>query len=150
MIVFDLKCSNGHEFEGWFASTEEYDQQIKKKQVICPICNSYKITKGLMAPNIQSKKSDNSKSNIKEKNNLQNDKKINQKEVLIELRKLQKYIENNSDDVGNRFAEEARKMYYGETDSRAIRGEATSEEAEELNDEGIPFTRIPSLPREDA
>ena len=60
------------------------------------------------------------------------------------------YIENNSDDVGNRFAEEARKMYYGETDSRAIRGEATSEEAEELNDEGIPFTRIPSLPREDA
>ncbi len=150
MIVFDLKCSNDHEFEGWFASTEEYDQQIKKKQVICPICNSYKITKGLMAPNIQSKKSDNSKSNIKEKNNLQNDKKINQKEVLIELRKLQKYIENNSDDVGNRFAEEARKMYYGETDSRAIRGEATSEEAEELNDEGIPFTRIPSLPREDA
>ena len=150
MIVFDLKCSDDHEFEGWFASTEEYDQQIKKKQVICPICNSYKITKGLMAPNIQSKKSDNAKYNIKEKNNIQNDKNIDQKEVLIELRKLQKYIENNSDDVGNRFAEEARKMYYGETDSRAIRGEATSEEAEELNDEGIPFTRIPSLPREDA
>ena len=150
MIVFDLKCYHGHEFEGWFASTEEYDQQLKKKQVRCPICNSYKIKKGLMAPNIQSKKSDNAKPTINENNNLQNEKKIDQKEVLVELRKLQKHIENNSVDVGNRFAEEAKKMYYGETDSRAIRGEATSEEAEELNEEGIPFTRIPSLPREDA
>ena len=75
---------------------------------------------------------------------------MDQREVLIQLRKLQKYIEKNSDDVGNRFAEEARKMYYGETDSRAIRGKATAEEAEELNEEGVPFSQIPSLPREDA
>ena len=150
MIVFDLRCSHSHEFEGWFASTKEYDQQLKKKQVRCPICNSYKITKGLMAPNVQSKKSASAKDKIKDKNNVQSEKQLDQREVLIQLRKLQKYIEKNSDDVGNRFAEEARKMYYGETDSRAIRGKATAEEAEELNEEGVPFSQIPSLPREDA
>mgnify|MGYP001385839640 CR=1 FL=1 len=149
MIVFDLNCCNGHEFEGWFSSTEDYNMQLKKKQVRCPICSSHKVEKSLMAPNIQSKKNTN-KSILGKKKNLDKEKKLDQKDILIQLRKLQKYIEKNSDDVGKRFAEEARKMYYEESDARAIRGEATQEEAEELNEEGIPFARIPSLPREDA
>ncbi len=96
-----------------------------------------------MTPNINTKSSSkNSKKNDKKKvaqNNLEN-----------QIKKFRKYIEKNTDNVGKNFAEEARKIYYGETKSRPIRGETTENEAQELAEEGIPFSQLPWHSKEDA
>ena len=143
MILFDLQCDKGHKFECWFASSANYQGQLKNKMIICPYCNSTKIQKSLMAPNINTRGiSKNSKKNHKKKvaqNNLQN-----------QIKKFRKYIEKNTDNVGKNFAEEARKIYYGETKSRPIRGESTEKEAQELAEEGISFSRLPWQLKEDA
>ena len=143
MILFDLQCEKGHKFECWFASSANYQEQKKNKMIVCPYCNSTKIQKSLMAPNINTKStSKNSKNNNKQKlaqNNLQN-----------QIKKFKKYIEKNTDNVGKNFAEEARKIYYGETKSRPIRGESTENEAQELAEEGIPFSQLPWHSKEDA
>ena len=139
MILFDLKCENNHTFEGWFASSSNYEEQLKKKMIVCPYCNSTKIKKSLMAPNI------NTKSISKN-----NKKAIAQKNLENQIKKFRKYIEKNTDNVGKNFAEEARKIYYGETKSRPIRGESTEKEAQELVEEGIPFSKLPWQTKEDA
>jgi hypothetical protein len=96
-----------------------------------------------MAPNINTKStSKNSKKNNKKKlvqNNLEN-----------QIKKFRKYIEKNTDNVGKNFAEEARKIYYGETQPRPIRGESTEKESQELAEEGIPFSKLPWHTKEDA
>ena len=96
-----------------------------------------------MAPNINTKStSKNSKNDHKQKlaqNNLEN-----------QIKKFRKYIEKNTDNVGKNFAEEARKIYYGETKSRPIRGETTKKEAQDLVEEGIPFSQLPWHSKEDA
>ena len=143
MILFDLKCDKNHKFEAWFASSANYYEQLKNNLIICPYCNSTKIRKSLMAPNINTRStSKNTKKNNKKKlaqNNLEN-----------QIKKFRKYIEKNTDNVGKNFAEEARKIYYGETKSRPIRGESTESEAQELAEEGIPFSQLPWNSREDA
>ena len=105
MILFDLKCENEHQFEAWFSSSKNYDEQIKEKLVICPFCNSSKVSKSLMAPNINIGKSANDKNK---------DVNIMQKKIEKKIRKFKKFIENNTENVGKNFAEEARKIYYGE------------------------------------
>ena len=143
MILFDLQCDKSHKFECWFASSANYEEQLKNKMIICPYCNSTKIQKSLMAPNINIKSTTkNSKKKNKQKldhNNLEN-----------QIRKFKKYIEKNTDNVGKNFAEEARKIYYGETQSRPIRGESSEKEAQELAEEGIPFSQLPWHTKEDA
>ena len=139
MILFDLQCDKNHKFECWFASSSDYEEQLKNKMIVCPYCNSTKIQKSLMAPNINTK---NSEKNNKKKlvhNNLEN-----------QIKKFKKYIEKNTDNVGKNFAEEARKIYYGETKSRPIRGESTEKEAQELAEEGIPISQLPWHSKEDA
>ena len=143
MILFDLQCEKSHKFECWFASTANYKKQLENKMIVCPYCNSTKIEKSLMAPNINTKgsaqnsKKDNKK--ILRQNNLEN-----------QIKKFRKYIEKNTDNVGKNFAEEARKIYYGETKARPIRGESTEKQAQELSDEGIPFSQLPWHSKEDA
>ena len=140
MILFDLICKNGHKFEGWFPSTIDYEKQNKKKLISCPICECNSIQKALMAPNI----SVSSKTKKNEKKLLHQDISINKK-----VKELKKYIEKNTENVGKGFAEEARKIHYGEKKPRPIRGETTDKEAKDLKEEGIPFSRLPWL-REDA
>ena len=143
MILFDLQCDKNHKFECWFASSIKYEEQLKDKMIICPYCNSTKIQKSLMAPNINTKStSKNSKKN--------NKKKLAQDNLENQIKKFRKYIEKNTDNVGKNFAEEARKIYYGETKSRPIRGESTEKEAQELAEEGIPFSQLPWHSKEDA
>ena len=143
MILFDLQCDKNHKFECWFSSSTNYVEQLKNNMIVCPYCNSTKIQKSLMAPNINIKStSKNSKKNNKKKlaqNNLEN-----------QIKKFRKYIEKNTDNVGKNFAEEARKIYYGETKSRPIRGESTAKEAQELAEEGVPFSQLPWHSKEDA
>ena len=143
MILYDLNCENGHTFEAWFASSEQYDKQNKKKLINCPICNSNKIKKALMAPNLKgSKKSNKSFDEKKAKDE--------NKKFKTKLKEFKKFIESNTEDVGKNFTEEAKKIYYGETKSRSIRGETTKEQAEELVEEGIPIAKLPWSSREDA
>ena len=143
MILFDLKCDKNHKFEAWFASSANYHEQLKDNLIACPYCNSTKIEKSLMAPNINTKGV--SKNNIKG-----NKKAISQKNLENQIKKFRKYIEKNTDNVGKNFAEEARKIYYGETKSRPIRGESTEKETQQLTEEGIPFSKLPWLTKEDA
>jgi len=143
MILFDLQCEKNHKFECWFATSANYEKQLKNKMIVCPYCNSTKIQKSLMAPNINTKSTyKNSKKN--------NQKKLAQNNLENQIKKFRKYIEKNTDNVGKNFAEEARKIYYGETKSRPIRGESTEKEAQELVEEGIPFSQLPWHSKEDA
>ncbi len=139
MILFDLKCDKNHKFEAWFASSVDYEKQLKNKLIECPYCNSTRIEKALMAPNLNTKTT----SKINKKN-------VSQKKLERQIKKFRKYIEKNTDNVGKNFAEEARKIYYGETKSRPIRGESTEKESQELQEEGIPFSRLPWQTKEDA
>ena len=143
MILFDLSCENEHQFEAWFPSSKKYDEQRKKKLISCPYCNSNKVKKALMAPNLNmlSKSKSKSKKNVSLKN---------KKSLETNIKKLRKLIETNTKDVGKNFAEEARKIYYGEKKSQSIRGETTKKEAKELIEEGIPCVSMPWFSREDA
>lgn len=141
MIVFDLICDNEHTFEAWFKDSKAFDRQRRKKEVACPICDSTKVEKALMAPNIAT-------SEVRDRAQ-QSEKMVmaaNMRRMLTEVRKA---VEENCEYVGPAFAEEARKIHYGEEDQRGIYGEATKEEAEELREEGIEFGELPWLPRMD-
>ncbi len=145
MIVFDLKCSNDHEFETWFANSDAFEKQRKAKKVECPVCGDTKIDKALMAPSVSGTKKKGEKTvHLSSKAEEQMGK------YMAALKEVRDHVENNSDYVGDKFPEEARKIHYGETEERSIHGEAREEEAAELNEEGIEVQRIPWVPTHDA
>ena len=135
MILFDLRCSHGHEFEAWFRDGATYDRQAAEGAIACAVCGDTAVSKALMAPAVATggARLDPERAAA----------------ALRSLRKVQNHIEQNFDHVGPQFAEEARKMHYGEADKRSIYGEATQSEAKELRDEGIAVGQIPWLPRQD-
>ena len=143
MILFDLKCENDHKFEAWFPSSSNYEDQLKKKMIECPYCNSKKIKKSLMAPNL------NVKGGSK-KDNVDKKKDLSQINLEKQIKKFKNFVEKNSENVGKNFAEEARKIYYGEKKARPIRGESTEKESQDLLEEGIPFSKLPWHSKEDA
>jgi hypothetical protein len=154
MISFNLKCPQGQEFEGWFGSSGDYDSQRERGLVSCPVCSATDITKALMTPNVAAKS--NSKpvpTSLPAKTAnfppaMTPEQQQAGAEILAELRKLQNRVESECDYVGNAFAEEARKIHYGEADPRGIYGQTSQQEAEDLADEGIAVARIPWLPKE--
>jgi len=150
MIVFDLKCSTGHRFEAWFRSSGAYEEQKAVGLVECPHCGSNDISKALMAPNVASK--GNQKSEMASVATRTGDPKL--QEVVAEaqkvLTKLKNHVEANCDYVGDRFADEARKIHYGEAEDRGIYGESTLQEAKELLEEGVEVMPLPGLGRKDA
>src|SRR6478672_3931988 len=130
MKVLNLQCSRGHAFEGWFGSENDFQSQLGGGLVECPLCGDTAITKMLSAPRI----------------NLGAGKQEPRAEVGAADRmasvqaawlKVVRHVLANTEDVGERFAEEARKIHYGESDERGIRGQASREETEALLDEGI-------------
>ena len=130
MIVFNLNCSDcTSSFEGWFENTQDYNKQIRKGLLTCPSCNSTKIKKGLMSPNVSKK----SNSKISKRN----------KSIASNVKKLKKIIEKEFDYVGDKFTEEAKKIKYGEVKQRAIYGEASIEQTKELIDEEIDILPLP-------
>ena len=140
MIVFDLRCGDGcATFEGWFDSSADFEQQFKRGLVQCPYCGSAKVGKAPMAPRI-GKGSEVSRQQVAAEL-------AEMKRQLLELRTK---VETNCDYVGGNFAEEARRIHYGEVEHRDIYGEASDEEAKELTDKGVEFARIPWLPRHDS
>lgn len=152
MIVYDLACDKGHVFEAWFKDSATYDRQEKKKQLACAVCGSSRVQKAPMAPRISSGKSEPAK---KTEDSLPasyaNDPRVAKAAALMkELVELRRHVEKNADYVGEKFADEARKMHYGEAERRNIYGEASNAEAKELAEEGVEFARIPWMPRHDS
>ncbi len=133
MIVFDMQCSNGHIFEGWFDSAESFEEQNSKDLVSCPYCEDTDV-KRVLSP-VAVKKTSSGEQTAP---------------VPIDYQRLAKevidYIHNNSDDVGTKFAAEALKMHYGVIEKKNIRGTATPEEEKCLDEEGIDFIKFP-LPK---
>jgi hypothetical protein len=144
MIRFDLRCRKGHLFEAWFRDGATADRQIAGRKLACPTCGGARVEKAPMAPRIGKGKSATAvHSEAKE---------MAAKSMMLrkELAELRTKVEASCDYVGDRFAEEARKIHYGEADSRGIYGETSQEEAQELTDEGIEFRKIPWVPRQDS
>jgi len=160
MILFDLQCAKGHRFESWFRDGATYDSQAAGRKLACPLCGSRKVEKAPMAPRIGKSRPPAMEAPTVEPKPVAATEKTAagmpaaEKAALAEqmrtLRALRKKIEENCDYVGPEFAEEARKIHYGESDPRGIYGETTSEEAEALDDEGIEFARIPWVRRDDS
>ncbi len=144
MILYDLKCAQDHGFEAWFKNSATYDEQVAAGAILCPACGDSSVTKAPMAPRLARSRDDAERRPGKAVAG--NDMgKI--RELLGELRR---HVESNCDYVGAGFAEEARKIHYGETEKRNIYGEASEDQARELDEEGIKVGRIPWLPRADS
>ena len=134
MKVLDLQCGNGHTFEGWFASLDAYAEQCARALVECPACGDAHITKKLSAPRlnlgaVRKEQTANVESSTSPASAPQN--------ASAAWMEMARHIIANTDDVGNQFAEEARRIHYGEADARGIRGTSSPDEALELLDEGI-------------
>jgi hypothetical protein len=131
VIAYSLRCHRGHEFEGWFRDSTAFDDQSRAGTLPCPVCNSVRIEKAIMAPAVSgTKKSARARAN-------------EAKQMRQFMTGLRKYVQQNADYVGPDFAEEARKIHYGETPDRHIYGEATPREAQELVEEGIDVAALP-------
>jgi hypothetical protein len=141
MIRYTLRCDREHEFEAWFRSSADYDRTAAAGATSCPHCGSSKIEKSIMAPAIAGA--------------ARGDKvpvaaAPDPRQLVLQnaLRELRQKVVENADYVGDRFAEEARKMHYNEIEPRGIYGEATRDEAQSLAEEGIEFQPLPTLPEE--
>ncbi|GAB4373509.1 MAG: DUF1178 family protein [Kiloniellaceae bacterium] len=154
MIVFDLKCRKDHVFEAWFPDSASFAEQVAGGKVLCPVCGSKKVAKALMAPNVVAKKGRDAAPAPAEAGGKAPEMALADAQQAGQLRRLLRalrdHVEQNCDYVGGAFAEEARKIHYGETDPRGIYGETSEEEARELQDEGIEVARVPWLPRENS
>ena len=144
MIRYDLICSDGHEFDGWFSDSASFDKQVAAGVVECTVCGSSKVEKALMAPGIPAKAN---KSQAMQPV-MQNTPQSPAAEMTQLIHKLREHVEQNSEYVGPRFAEEARKIHYEEADARGIYGEATLQDAKDLKEEGIEVQPLPLLPEE--
>jgi hypothetical protein len=157
MILYELNCDRQHSFEAWFKDGATADRQLKRNTVECPSCGSVKVAKALMAPRVGKKGNSREIAPISPpalpsapaappagKAAMVP---AELRQALIEVRKQ---IEANCDYVGDKFAEEARKIHEGESEVRGIYGEATEAEHEELLEDGIEVARVPWVPRGDA
>ena len=148
MIKYTLICDKEHEFESWFGSSEEFDKLARRGLVECPACGSSKVAKGLMSPRVSgTRKSTDAEvpmANAQAGTGTQ----LMPKELVDKLREFKKHVEANAENVGERFPEEARKIHYGEAESRGIYGKASLEDAANLAEEGVSVLPIPDLPEE--
>ena len=138
MIIYDVKCENGHKFEGWFKDRQAWIEQNAQRLICCPVCNSSNVEIAPSSITIMGKDAKTADKN--------NEKDISPGKAL---QWLQQFIENNFEDVGNKFAEVALKIHYGDEEKRNIKGTTTSQEEASLKEEGISFIKIP-LPKMDS
>lgn len=160
MIKYALNCDKGHDFESWFADSAAFDKQAKRKLVACPVCNSTRVEKAIMAPRIAS-----SKKRGRVETLAAVDAPVPapapapvpapvamispaEQEFRAKLKEMRAHLTKNADDVGPKFPEQARKMHYGEIEHRSIYGLASPEEARDMAEEGIEFHPLPILPDE--
>ena len=139
MVIYDLTCENEHRFEGWFSGPENYQEQLSLNGIACPVCNSTAITKLPHTCAVHMKKEEAPAPAAQRlKPEMPTPEQF--REALI---RVHHYVRNNFEDVGPRFAEEARRIHEGEGEERPIHGTATSEERESLDDDQIPYMTLP-------
>ncbi len=128
MIVFDLSCGGGHVFEAWFSSQQDYDGQRSRGLVSCPVCSDPEVSKAPMAPRIATGGKQAA---------------VDPRAAMKALRAMQAKMLAGSEDVGPRFAEEARAIHAGDAEERLIHGRTTPDEARKLVEEGVPVAPLP-------
>jgi len=143
MIVFDLQCAEGHRFEGWFGSARDFGAQKKRGLLSCPRCGSASIERGLSAPRISVGAQEPKPPAVPAGKTPEMEGKDPFAIAQMLYSRMLDEILTKSEDVGTRFPEEARKIYYREAPGRSIRGQASPEEHDELVEEGIPVARFP-------
>jgi len=130
VIVYNLRCKSSHEFEGWFKDSAAFEAQAKSGKLCCPVCDTSKVEKAIMAPAVSGAK----------KQTISADESRKMRQFMTGLRK---YVRENAEYVGPKFAEEARKIHHGEGEYRHSYGEATLAEARELVEEGVDVAPLP-------
>jgi hypothetical protein len=156
MMKYALVCERKHNFEVWFSDSGDYDKQRKRGLVTCPVCDSKKVEKAIMAPALgrgARKRPAPIDAPVPAPETPAAPEPVamispQEQEFRAKLKELRDHLTRNADNVGKKFPEEARKMHYGEAEHRSIYGEASSQEAKELLDEGIEFHPLPVLPDE--
>ena len=140
MIHYSLVCDKSHKFDGWFSNAAAYDAQKRRGLVTCPICLTTEVDKAIMAPAV-------SRTDSSEKVSLSIGHPQHQqlREAMLALRNK---VTSEADYVGDKFANEARKIHFKEVDPRGIYGEATREEVAGLIEDGVDFMPLPNLPEE--
>ena len=154
MIRYALICDSAHEFESWFASSAGFEEQVRRGFVACPVCNSAKVERAVMAPNVT--RTDLGPRGLQPAAEasapaapapvpvaLMNEKEKAFREMVTALHR---HVSENAEHVGKRFADEALKIHHGEAQERAIYGEATPDDARMLREEGVEFLPLPRLP----
>lgn len=160
MIHYQLQCDRGHGFDGWFKDSASFEGQAERGLIACPSCNSLAVTRALMAPALgrMARHGDDQparpslppapQAEAPSQGAISSPVLPDQLRAL--LQRMRAEVEKNCDDVGTNFAEEARRIHYGEAEPRGIYGETTPSEAEALSEEGIDFGLLPWLPRSDS
>jgi hypothetical protein len=144
MIVYDLACIEGHRFEGWFGSSGDYEDQRARGLLICPTCGAVEVAKAPMAPAVPAKGNQRQEVLAPETRPMANTPLPPEvQQALAALAKVQAEALKHSTWVGDKFAEETRKMHYGERDEAPIHGQASLAEAKALIDEGVPVAPLP-------
>src|SRR3712207_1088298 len=143
MIRFALTCDQKHEFEGWFRDNEAFERQAAAGQVGCPVCGDTAVRKAIMAPAVARSREGGVSSSSAERAQ------VRMALMLKVLRQVREHVEKNFENVGDRFAEEVRRIHHGEAEERDVWGRATLAEAKELHEEGIPVQPLPELPELD-
>ncbi|MES3026589.1 MAG: DUF1178 family protein [Pseudomonadota bacterium] len=134
MIRYALSCDNAHEFEGWFGSSVDFDDQSERGLVGCPVCDSKAVTKQIMAPSIAgTKKTTDLPPQVRSM-------------VMEAMGRVRKHVEDNFDYVGDTFADEARAIHEGRSEDRGIYGEATPAQIKSLTEDGVPIAAMPPAP----
>jgi hypothetical protein len=163
MILYNLVCAKGHEFESWFAGSAAYDRQAKRGLVECPVCGSAKVEKALMTPRLARTRKSTPAALETPEPAAASEPVVpaapeapapvavispQERELRTKLKELREHLVKNAENVGQRFPEEARKMHYGEKEHRSIYGTASPDDAKALHEEGIAFAPLPVLPDE--
>lgn len=154
MIRYALACDQAHEFESWFPSADSFDGQAARGLVSCPVCGSKKVDKRIMAPAVARKDREAPRAPgiapVIEHPPAEAPAPVallseRERALRAMLREIREHVVRNSEDVGDRFAEEARKIHYGEADERSIYGQASLDDARALMEEGVPVQPLPFL-----
>lgn len=149
MIRFQLRCRHAHDFEAWFGGNDDFDAQRERGLVECPRCGSAEVQKALMAPAVGRRaRPVESPVSAPALPRSGAPELTNARDVALRdaMRAIARTVRDNTVDVGARFPEEARRIHYGETEERAIRGRASPAEARALRDEGIAVAPVPVAP----
>lgn len=141
MVIYDLVCKKNHRFEGWFPSLEGYEEQLARNQVSCPVCGSTKISKLPHACAVHTKRE--APVEPPAVRSAKAEARVSPEDVKEALLRLHHHVREHFDNVGDGFADEARKIHRGEADDRPIYGTMTNDQREELNQDGVPYVVLP-------